>query len=268
METIYNTIGTGYNATRKADPFLTGRLLYFLELKEGKLYLDIGCGTGNYTIALANHGLNFVGVEPSEEMLKEAKKRNEKIKWLRGTAEQIPAENNNFDGVIATLTIHHWVDIDLAVKEIYRATKPGAKLIIFTALPQQMEGYWLNHYFPGMLRSSIIQMPAFDSINNAITKAGFEITTTEKYFVQDDLQDNFLYTGKHRPTLYLNEEIRKGISSFAALPNATEVKAGLSKLHADLESGQFINIKKTYENDLGDYLFIVAEKKTAIPVSQ
>ncbi|MDB4919808.1 class I SAM-dependent methyltransferase [Mucilaginibacter sp.] len=266
METIYNTIGTSYNATRQADPFLVGRLLHFLEPKPDKLYLDIGCGTGNYTIALANQGLDFVGVEPSEAMLKEARKRNERITWLQGTAEQIPVEDNSFDSAIATLTIHHWANLNQSLKEIYRATKLGARLVIFTATRQQMEGYWLNHYFPGMLSSAIAQMPSFDLINDALTKAGFEIATTEKYFVKDDLQDNFLYTGKHRPALYLNEEIRKGISSFAALSNATEVEAGLSKLHADLESGQFINIKKTYENDLGDYLFIVAERKTAIPV--
>ncbi len=261
METIYNAIGTGYNITRKADPFLTGRLLHFLEPHGGKLYLDIGCGTGNYTAALARQGLNFVGVEPSEEMLKEARKRDEQITWLQGTAEQIPIEGNAFDGVIATLTIHHWVDIDRAIKEICRVIKPGAKLIIFTALPQQIERYWLNHYFPEMLGSSIIQMPTSDSINRAITKAGFENIGTEKYFIQDDLQDNFLYSGKSRPELYFNEEIRKGISSFAALANVQEVKAGLLQLKADLESGEFINVKKRYENDLGDYLFIVAQKK-------
>ena len=65
MEAIYDAIGTGYNSTRQADPYLTSRLLYFLKPQPGKLYLDIGCGTGNYTIALSNQGLNFTGVEPS-----------------------------------------------------------------------------------------------------------------------------------------------------------------------------------------------------------
>jgi SAM-dependent methyltransferase len=263
LETIYNTIGTGYNSTRKADPYIASRLLHFLKPEPGKLYLDIGCGTGNYTIALANKGVGFVGVEPSDEMLKEARMRNDTINWLQGTAEQIPANDNSFDGVIATLTIHHWANIGQSLKEIYRVTKPGARLVFFTATSSQMEGYWLNHYFPGMLRSSIDQMPSFETINDELIKTGFEIVITEKYFVQDDLQDNFLYSGKNKPELYLNNEIRKGISSFAALANAEEVEKGLSVLHADLESGQFIHIKEKYANDLGDYLFIVAERRVA-----
>ena len=71
--TIYNTIGTGYNHSRRADPYITGRLLALLQAVPGGGYLDIGCGTGNYTIALAAAGLGFTGVDPSEVMLLEAR---------------------------------------------------------------------------------------------------------------------------------------------------------------------------------------------------
>jgi ubiquinone/menaquinone biosynthesis C-methylase UbiE len=260
MNPIYDTIGTSYNTTRRADPYLASRLLRFLKVQPGELYLDIGCGTGNYTIALSNRGLNFVGVEPSEQMLNEAQKRDQKITWLQGTAEQIPTRDNAFDGVIATLTIHHWINLSQSLKEIYRITKENGRVVFFTATPDQMKGYWLNYYFPEMLKSSILQMPALDKIKYALTKAGFSLTNTEKYFVHDDLQDHFLYSGKDQPELYFNESIGKGISSFTALANANEVQNGLSKLYADMESGEFVKIKNGYENELGDYLFIVAKK--------
>ena len=73
--TVYETIGEGYNATRQADPFLTERFFHLLQALNNGLYLDIGCGTGNYTIALAGRGLNFYGVDPSEKMLAEARLR-------------------------------------------------------------------------------------------------------------------------------------------------------------------------------------------------
>jgi SAM-dependent methyltransferase len=263
LEPIYNFIGAEYNSTRKADPYLTGRLLYFLNPYPGKAYLDIGCGTGNYTIALAKHGLNFTGVEPSEKMLEIARKNDTGISWLYGSAENIPAGGNTFNAVIATLTIHHWKDLNLALKEIYRVTKENGTIVFFTAAPEQIAGYWLNHYFPQMLRSSIIQMPSVDVIADALSNAGFEIKTTEKYFIQDDLQDLFLYAGKNRPEIYFDEAIRNGISSFAALANAEEVETGLLKLKSDLESCRFWQIKEKYDNDLGDYLFIVAESGRA-----
>jgi len=261
MEVIYDTIGDGYNSTRRADPYLAGRLIQLLNAVPGKQYLDIGCGTGNYTIALADEGLNFTGVEPSEEMLKEARSRSHNIKWLNGNAARIPAADNAFDGVMATLTIHHWDDLQKAITEIYRVTKPGGTLVLFTATPQQMKGYWLNHYFPNMLASSILQMPGFYAVASALTSAGFDLKHTEKYFIKEDLQDHFLYSGKHNPQLYLDEQIRKGISSFAALANAEEVASGLGQLTKDIESGEIQNIKDNFENNRGDYLFVVAGKK-------
>ena len=83
---------------------------------------------------------------------------------------------------------------------------------------------------------------------------------TEKYFIQPDLQDHFLYVGKHRPRLYMDAQIRQGISSFSALANQAEVRVGLQQLEEDITSGVVQQHIEAYENDLGDYLFIVAEK--------
>ena len=257
---LYDAIGSGYNNTRQADPYITERLFQLLLPKTTGTYLDIGCGTGNYTIALADKGLSFYGVEPSEKMLDIAKSRSTYVNWLLGKSENINVEDEFFDGAIATLTIHHWTDIKKAFAEIYRVLQKNAKLILFTALPEQMKGYWLNHYFPKMLNDSIVQMPSFDRIEEAATSAGFKIIGTEKYSIDDDLKDLFLCAGKNKPELYLDAEIRKGISSFAALANADEVKQGLSLLKSDMEQGKFEDVKAKFNNDKGDYLFITAQK--------
>jgi hypothetical protein len=44
----YDTIGIGYDTTRRAGPRIAGRLLALLEPVAGGLYLDIACGTGNF----------------------------------------------------------------------------------------------------------------------------------------------------------------------------------------------------------------------------
>lgn len=261
MEITYDQIGSGYNATRKADPYLTGRLLHHLQPKTDKLYLDIGCGTGNYTIAMAEKGFPFTGIEPSEKMLKEAKARNLRINWVLGKAEQIPAADNQFQGIIATLTIHHWTNLKKAFTELNRVLSENGKLVLFTSTPEQMRGYWLNHYFPKMLHASMVQMPSLSNIQEAIEQTDLVITDIEKYFVKDDLQDCFLFIGKNRPSRYLDETIRQGISSFSSLANIEEVKQGLSALKQDIDSDAFPKIKAQYANELGDYLFITMDKK-------
>lgn len=261
MDIKYDKIGTGYNSTRQADPYITDILLHFLQPKSEGHYLDIGCGTGNYTIALANKGLKFTGVDPSAKMLAEANNRNQHIHWLIGTAEHIPTEDMVFDGIIATLTIHHWTNLRQAFVELNRVLKDYGKIILFTSTPEQMEAYWLNHYFPKMLHSSIIQMPSLSTIKEVINQTGLVITHIEKYLIQDDLKDCFLYVGKNNPDRYFDPLIRNGISSFTLLANIEEVNQGLSQLKNDIERQSFESVKNHYANESGDYLFITIEKK-------
>ena len=79
--------------------------------------------------------------------------------------------------------------------------------------------------------------------------------------MKEDLKDLFLQSGKHNPELYFNENVRKGISTFALLNNKEEVDKGLLQLRSDIDSGKFESLKKQYENDLGDYCFVVFEKE-------
>lgn len=78
--------------------------------------------------------------------------------------------------------------------------------------------------------------------------------------VQPNLQDFFLYSGKYTPEIYLNEEVRRGISSFAHLARKEEIENGLQRLRSDIETGIFHERTSKYDSRGGDYLFVVAEK--------
>lgn len=259
MAAKYDTIGINYNSTRKPDPYLTSRLKSLLDPAKNGVYLDIGCGTGNYTNELEKSGLKMIGVDPSEKMLEKAKEKNENIDWRIGTSENIPLPDNSTEGAIGSLTIHHWTNLEIGFSELNRVVKPGSRMVIFTSTPEQMEGYWLNHYFPKMLKDSIDQMPTLENVEIAMKANNIKITNLEKYLIQPDLQDKFLYCGKQDPSLYFNMQIRQGISSFSSLANANEVELGLSALKADIESGTINDVMENYQNDLGDYLFIVGK---------
>ena len=260
MKAKYDTIGANYNRTRKADPYLTERLWEHLRPQPGGLYLDIGCGTGNYTNALQRKGYRFIGIDPSREMLDKARAVNPDIDWRPGTAEDTGLDRNSVDAIMATLTLHHWPSLERGFTELYRVLKGGGRLVIFTSTPEQMRGYWLNHYFPDMMAASIAQMPSLEQVSEAMTGAGFAIIRTEKHAIRADLEDLFLYSGKHKPSLYLEPEVRQGISSFSALAPAEEVEAGLEQLQADLLSGKIFEVMRAYENDRRDYLYIIGKK--------
>lgn len=257
---LYNKIGNNYNKTRASDPYIAETIYQLIiDNKEGN-YLDIGCGTGNYTIAIADKGVNVYGVDPSEKMLKIASERNDKINWLLGSAENIPLPDNFFNGIFGTLTLHHWQNIPAAFKELFRVMKEGGNLVFFTSTPEQMNKYWLNHYFPKMMQDSIKVMPGETMLQKAALEAGFSLVDAIPYSVQDNLKDCFLYVGKNNPEIYFDPAIRKGISSFAALSNIEEVNQGLEQLQKDIYSGEFKKIKEQFESNAGDYLFFRSVK--------
>jgi ubiquinone/menaquinone biosynthesis C-methylase UbiE len=258
--TIYDTIGTAYNITRKADPYIAHKMFDLLSPVQGGLYLDIGCGTGNYLKALSAMGAHFYGIDPSEVMLEKASQQNPTATFIQAKAEQIPLADNFFDGAMAMFTLHHWDNILHGLKEINRVLKPGSKLAIMSFTPEQMKGYWLSHYFPKMIEKCMAQLPGLDAMNDLLVQGGFTEVIVENYFVQPDLEDHFMYSNKYKPEMYLHPEIRANISGFSTFAVPTEIENGLATLKQDIESGTINTIMKQYENDLGDYLFLVAEK--------
>lgn len=256
----YDRIGIGYDTTRKADPYLCDRLEALLSLPKEASVLDLGCGTGNYTTALQDRGLRMTGIDPSEKMLDEAKKRSGAIKWIKAFAEDLPFADASFLGAIATLTTHHWKDLNGGFQEVHRVLKPGGKVVILTSTPWQMRGYWLCHYFPAMMERSMNVMPSKEVAISALIAAGFNRLEEELYAVRRDLQDLFLYAAKEDPLRYLDPAYRRGISSFAMLADDAEVRAGLDRLNKDVQSGEWKKIRDRYANSLGDYLFIIAAR--------
>ena len=125
MISKYDKIGQNYNLTRRGDKYIAERLAKLLNPKENSYYLDIGCGTGNYTNLLysTSENLNFVGIDPSEEMLRQARNSYPHLTWQKGSAEANPLDTNSIDGAIGSLTIHHWSNPNAGFKELRRVLK-------------------------------------------------------------------------------------------------------------------------------------------------
>ena len=169
----------------------------------------------------------------------------------------LPFADDAFDGAICTLAIHHFDSLEAPFAEVYRTLRAGS-FVIFTGLAEQMRRYWLWHYFPEMMERATANMPSESLIREALAHAGFKTTTVTPFFVSNDLQDLFLYSGKHRPELYLDAAIRANMSSFARLSSPSEFQSGLERLKADLQSGAFAAVKNRYATEMGDYAVISA----------
>jgi SAM-dependent methyltransferase len=261
MPALYDQIGNDYAATRRADPAIVRRLHEWLDIGAGDRVLDLGCGSGNYTQALALRGGRWVGLDPSAAMLRQAMARRSAIDWVLGEAGAMPFGERRFERVLCTLAIHHFERLDLACAEVRRVLVPGGSLVFFTAFAEQMQHYWLVEYFPTMMARSIAQMPTRAATLQALHGAGFTSIRTLPYEVDAGLRDLFLYAGKQRPALYLDAAVRANISSFARLCPADELQRGLQRLQADLQQGRMEGVRARHAAAAagqGDYAFVAA----------
>lgn len=259
-EAIYDKIGKTYDETRTADPEIVLKIIEHLSPNKDGYYLDIGCGSGNYTHAIFEKDFHVCGVDISKEMLVKAGQKNNQIEWVHGDARTLPFSNQKFDGATCILATHHIKDIENSFEEVFRVLKKG-RFLIFTSFPEQMEAWWLNRYFPKMMSNSSAAMHNYERVFSALHSAGFEDIQTEKFFVDNDLKDCFLQVGKQRPHMYLDPRVRAGISSFALVENQEEIILGCEELRKDIASGEIKKIIELHESKLGDYVFIYGIKK-------
>lgn len=103
-------------------------------------------------------------------------------------------------------------------------------------------------------------MPTVNKLMTTLQAAGFNIVGTESFLIEPDLQDLFLYSGKHNPKMYLDSFVRRGISTFANIATPGEIEDGCERLRHDIISGNISKVIQKYISLLGDYLFIVADK--------
>lgn len=103
---------------------------------EGMRVLDVGCGTGNFSIKLAEMGCKVIGVDVSEEMLKIAREKiREKglnIEFHQIDVYDISFNDNEFDAVFSMAAFEFIKEPKQAYNEMFRVLKPGGQLLIGT----------------------------------------------------------------------------------------------------------------------------------------
>ncbi|HSH36076.1 class I SAM-dependent methyltransferase [Schnuerera sp.] len=102
----------------------------------GMKILDVGCGTGNFSIKLAEMGCKVVGIDISEQMLNKARKKSKDkgldIEFHSMDIYNINFPNESFDGVFSMAAFEFIKEPQKAYDEMYRVLKKNGNLLIGT----------------------------------------------------------------------------------------------------------------------------------------
>jgi len=105
----------------------------YKELKDYKRILDIGCGIGQFEERISQ--LDITGMDNSEAMLEEARRRSDKG-FVLGNAEGLEFPDGSFDAVFYVATLEFVDDYKRAINEAARVLEPKGKLVVMMLNPE------------------------------------------------------------------------------------------------------------------------------------
>ena len=99
--------------------------------RSGEIAVDLGCGTGAYSVWLQEQGLSVTGVDLSEKMLAVARRKaSDRVKFIRADLSHLPFPSGQFDFAICNVTLEFVQDPTAVLKEGIRVLKPGGRLVV------------------------------------------------------------------------------------------------------------------------------------------
>ena len=127
------------------------RVVNLAQAAPGTCALDLCCGTGDLTFALAQRGADATGLDFSPQMLEVAGERNLKseisnLKFMEGDAQKTPFAENTFDIVTVGYGLRNLTSWESGVDEMFRVAKPGARLIVLD-FGKPANALWRAVYF-------------------------------------------------------------------------------------------------------------------------
>ena len=168
---MFDEVAPTYDKTNDLLSFGQSRLWRGIVAKavdpqNGQSVLDMAAGTGSSTAAFARPGVRLVAGDFSEGMLAEGRKRHPEIEFVFADATKLPFKAKEFDATTISFGLRNVVDVEAALSEMFRVTKPGGRIVIceFSKVTNPVLRPFYNFYLCKVL-------PAFSSLASKTPEA-------------------------------------------------------------------------------------------------
>jgi demethylmenaquinone methyltransferase/2-methoxy-6-polyprenyl-1,4-benzoquinol methylase len=170
-----------------------------LDLHPGDRVIDLGCGTGDLTLACAAAGASAFGIDRSAGMLDNALQRRAKAArrgsaatgFLRADAQKLPIADNSIDAVVSGFALRNFTDLGAALDEAARTLVDGGRIALLEvdtprfALLRLGHRIWFHYAVPligrlladpqayAYLPESVVYLPANEELQSMLRERGF-----------------------------------------------------------------------------------------------
>lgn len=229
----YNETCKIYDLVREADMVTINRII-----EEGKIdcnsrVLEIGCGTGNYAVAISSiTKAQVYGMDQSYGMLEKASSKGSVVNFTEGDAVTLEGfEDNYFDVIYMVDVIHHIKDINSIFKNIYRVLKSIGMVCIFTDSYENIKKRLSTKYFPETLEIELKRYQSTEEIFEAMKSNGFINIKADNLDIGCDEEAG-------EKLIKIAE--KKGYSMFNLISQKA-IDRGIERLKEDLKRGKVKN---------------------------
>lgn len=178
---------------RKADLRVEDRFRQALGERATGSILDVACGPGVVTAAVAKEAAAVIGLDATEEMLEKARARANDlphVSFQAGDAEALPFADARFDGVVTRLSLHHFETPANALAEMFRVLKPGGRAVIVDVTADRDTAKAdLQNAIETLRDPSHVRMMPAEEIEELVAGAGFTVVATETWDADREFEE-------------------------------------------------------------------------------
>src|SRR5688572_20838887 len=186
MDYDATAIPPAYDRGRSHGPEVLDLWMQTVERYSGSLplstILDLGCGTGRFSDALASRfSATVIGVDPSRKMLKQARGKLTKaaVKYVRGSGEALPLAAGSCDLIFMSMVFHHFNDPAAVARECRRVLRDGQMLFLRAGTVEQIPEYPYVEFIPATKPLLYERLHRKRQITDTFEAAGFSTVAAE-----------------------------------------------------------------------------------------